>query len=309
MNIFSGQNKPIKILAVEDEELSMCFLESQIQSLGHEVVTATNGQMAIDILQKNYNDIDVIIMDRHMPIMDGMEAIKRIKDDSKLKNMPIIMVTGADSVDETRDGLNAGVFYYLAKPVKEEILQSVLMAALREADHNRTLSLELQKHRASFGLIDTCRFNFKTLDEAKSLSAFIANCFKNPNRVVGGIGALLMNAVEHGNLDIGYDKKSELIAQNLWMAEIEKRQLMPEYKDKSVTATISHKNDGAYIIIEDMGRGFDWKKYIEIDPVRASHSNGRGIAQAKQTSFDKLTFNDTGNQAVAFVKNAEPFNW
>lgn len=303
------KEKPINVLAVEDDILGMEFLTSQIAELGHNMFRAEDGKRALAVLEANKDNIDVVLMDREMPVMDGLATVKRMKDSPYLRDIPVIMVTGADSPDEMREGLDAGVFYYLTKPVDDKSLRSVLSAAVREAKQTRTLIAELEKHRDSFGLIDSCKFRFRTLAEAESLAAFIANCFPDPKHVLTGLGEILINAIEHGNLDIGYDRKTELIDSGTWRAEIERLQNLPEYADKYATATIARKPDGIYIVIEDQGKGFPWKKYMKIDPSRAGDNHGRGIAQASTTSFDKLTYNDKGNQAIAFVGSAKKLEW
>ena len=303
------QEEPITILAVDDDLQSMEFLEAQINALGHHMLRAKNGQKALEMLAAHKNNIDVVLMDREMPLMDGLSAIRRMKDNPELRNIPVVMITGSDEMDEMKEGLDAGVFYYLIKPVEAEILRSVLNAALREAQQSRTLAEELGKHKASFNLIETCKFKFHTLAEAESLAAFIAHCFPDPRRVVSGLGELLINAIEHGNLGIGYEKKTKIIDAGTWRAEIEHLQNLPENKGKFASATIAHKDDGIYIVVEDEGDGFDWKKFMTIDPSRAGDNHGRGIAQANVMSFDKLTFNEAGNKAIAFVNQEKQLEW
>ncbi len=303
------QERPINVLAVEDDVLSMSFLEAQITTLGHSMLTAQNGQEALSVLADRRDEVDVVLMDREMPIMDGLTAVRRIKDDPALRNIPVIMVTGADSVSEMKEGLDSGVFYYLTKPVDEDMLRSVLSAAVREARQAKTLAEELGKHRTSFHLIDTCKFKFQTLSEAENLSAFIANCFPDPKRVLPGLGELLTNAIEHGNLGVGYDQKTDLIDAGTWRAEVDRMQKLPQHENKYAVATVAQKADGTYVVIEDEGNGFDWKKFMQIDPSRAGDNHGRGIAQANTMSFDKLTYNEKGNQAVAFVGHEQQLEW
>jgi CheY-like chemotaxis protein len=303
------KERPINILAVEDDPFSMNFLKAQITELGHHIIMAADGSKALDILRSQAADIDVVLMDREMPVMDGLTTVRHMKQDNNLRNIPVVMVTSADTMKEMQEGLEAGVFYYLTKPVKEEMLRSVLSAALREAQQSKTLREELGKHKSSFRLIETCRFQFRTLDEAESLSAFMANCFADPVRVLPGLGELLINAVEHGNLGIGYEKKSELVNDGTWRAEVERMEKFPEFQNKMAEATISHKPDGTYVVITDQGTGFDWKRFMQIDPARAGDNHGRGIAQARAVSFDKLVYNEKGNQVVGFVGNERRLQW
>lgn len=300
------QNKPINVLAVEDDILSMNFLEAQIHQLGHNMYAASNGKKALAVLELHKNDIDVVLMDREMPVMDGLTAVKEMKANPRLRNIPIVMVTGADSKEELKEGLDAGVFYYLTKPVQEDILRSVLSAAVREAQLVKTLSNELRQHEKSFGLLQSAEFHFKTLTEAENLAAFMAGCFPDPERVLPGLGELMINAIEHGNLSVGYDLKTDLIDQDCWREEVNKRQSQPENKDKYAIATLNRKPEGIYVIIKDEGNGFDWKKYLHLDPERAADNHGRGIAQSKANCFDSLKYNDAGNKVVASVKHSAP---
>lgn len=300
---------PVRVLAVEDDPIAMAFLGAQIAELGHVMITAENGQQALSVIDSNREYIDVVLMDREMPVMDGLTAVKHMKNDRNLRDIPVIMITGADTPDDFREGLDVGIFYYLTKPVGEEMLRSVLAAAVRDSRQTKTLVEELHKHRTSFDLIDTCKFRFQTLADAESLAVFMANCFSDRQRVLPGLGELLINAVEHGNLEIGYEQKSVLIDAGTWRTEINRRQQLSEFKDKFATATVAHKENGTYVVIEDQGAGFDWQKFMKIDPARAGDNHGRGIALAKAKSFDKLSYGNDGRKAVGFVNREKPLEW
>jgi two-component system, cell cycle response regulator len=299
----------LTVLAVEDDRLERGFLEARIREAGHNFLEAENGREALDILHKHKGMIDVVLMDRMMPIMDGLIAVRRMKDDLDFRKIPVIMITGATTKKELQEGLEAGVFYYLTKPVDEGVLRSVLLAATREAQQNRTLSDELKRHRTSFNLIHTCKFRFRTLEEAECLAGFMAHCFPEPERVLPGLAELLINAVEHGTLEIGYEQKSRLLEAGTWRAEIQRREQIPDYWHKMVEAVVTRKDDGVCVIITEQGSGFDWRNYMTIDPSRAGDNHGRGIAQANAVSFDKLAYNPAGNQVVAFVGSQPPIEW
>lgn len=302
-------DRTFTILAVEDNRIERTFLEQQIHALGHAMIAAEDGRQALEILRDGTLKIDIILMDRIMPVMDGLTAVRYIKDDPRLRSIPVIMVTGATSAKEMQEGIDAGVFYYLPKPLNEDVLKSVLSAASREVDQNESLSEELKKHQTSFDLINTCKFHFRTLEEAESLSAFMAHCFPDPERALPGLGEILINAIEHGTYNIGYDLKSELVHLGTLRAEIKRRQALSEYAGKYVEAIITRKPEGVYAVITDMGEGFPWKKYMMIEPSRAMDNHGRGIAQARSISFDKLTYNQQGNQAIAFVSTSSVIDW
>ncbi len=305
----TARDRPLTILAVEDDRLERAFLAEQIKELGHVMREAVNGEEALNILRQNRDKIDVVLMDRMMPVMDGLTAVHLMKEDADLRKIPVVMVTAATGTRQMQEGLEAGVFYYLTKPVNEDVLRSVLMAATREARQARTLNDELKRHRLSFNLIHTCKFHFRTVQEAESLAAFSAHCFPDAERVLPGLAELLVNAIEHGNLEIGYERKSQLLDVGTWAAELERRATLDRYRDRVAELIITHKDDGFYAIVTDAGQGFNWRHYMTIDPARAGDNHGRGIAQANAMSFDKLTYNEQGNQVVGFVGSTPQLEW
>jgi hypothetical protein len=157
--------------------------------------------------------------------------------------------------------------------------------------------------------LQTAKFRFRTLENAERLAGFLANCFPDPNRVLAGLGALFVNAVEHGICEIGYDAKGELLKNGTWREEIARRLALPKNVNRAVNVVFTKKDDGFYVGITDPGPGFNWRNYIQIDAARGSDPHGRGIAQASAASFDKLSFNEKGNQALAFVSVTPDLNW
>lgn len=303
------ENRVLNILVVEDDRIERMFMEEQIKDLGHAMTAAENGAIALQKLQDKANPVDIILMDKMMPVMDGMTAVRKIKEDADFRKIPIVMITGAATARDIQEGIDAGVFYYLTKPVNEDVLKSVLSAATREANQMRALNEELIRHKSSFNLINSCKFHFHTLDEAESLSAFMAHCFPDPQRVLPGLAELMFNAVEHGICGIGYERKSALIESGTLRAEVQRRQGMTECKGRIAEAVITHRDNGIYAVIADPGTGFQWRQYMTIEPSRARDNHGRGIAQANALSFDKLTYNESGNQAIAFVGKTPPLQW
>lgn len=304
------QKEAITVLVVEDDALQRNILEAQVKDAGYHSLAVENGEQALVVLkQQDKRNVHIVIMDRIMPIMDGITAVQKIKQDKALRHIPIIMVTGAGKPEDIEEGMAAGVFYYLSKPLKNNVFVSVLEAAARDVAQHTLLQDELRRHRASFPLIQTCKFEYKTIEEAQSLAAFIARCFPDPQRVLPGLAELLINAVEHGNLDIGYDTKTILLENGTLESEINKRLSSPEYEFKTVDVTLVRKNNSVYIIITDQGKGFEWQRYLYIDPSRAGDSHGRGIAQANSISFDRLRYNQVGNQAIACVSQEPRLEW
>lgn len=298
-----------RILAVDDDRMSLMLLSSDLADLGYDVATAGDGDEALERLRAASDDTDVIILDKVMPGLDGLEVVRRLKRDEQLRNIPVIMLTGDDDPDEIRQGVEVGVFHYLTKPVETDMLRSVLQSALRDREHRRAVLGELESHKSGVNLIQTCKFAMRTLDDVQDLVGLIAMCFPDPKRAAPGLYELLVNAVEHGNLEIGYEDKSELIRTGMLKAEIERRLEAPEYRDRVAEVVFTRRAGNVFVIVKDQGKGFNWRNYLVIDPARAGNSHGRGIAQAISISFDKVAYNRTGNQVVASVAELSSLDW
>jgi hypothetical protein len=120
---------------------------------------------------------------------------------------------------------------------------------------------------------------------------------------------LLLNAVEHGNLEIGYEAKRDLVERDALREEVERRLADDKYKNRKVTVVLSRREDGVYVVVTDEGVGFKPQPFLTLDPSRAASRTGRGIAHARVVSFDKLAYNAIGNQVVCAITSGEEFNW
>jgi DNA-binding response OmpR family regulator len=301
-----------RLLLVDDDRVTLAMLEHQLSQKGHQVKVAENGEEGLQKLHLHADEIDTVLLDRRMPGLDGIGVVQRMQQ-SDLRHIPAIMLTGADSVAEMREGIDAGVFYYLCKPVDIAVLDSVLEAALRQSAQHRQLQAAYQQQQNAYHLLDSARFRYRTLAEAESLAGLLACCFPEPERVLSGLAELLFNAVEHGSLAIGYTEKTRLLGAGLYEDEIAHRMHQPEYTGRSVDVVLQRKIDGVYVQITDEGGGFAWQNYLNIDPSRATHNHGRGIAQANAQAFDGLKYNAKGNQVLAMVAHEPPsgqiLNW
>lgn len=114
-----------RILVVEDVELNREIAETILADAGIQVVTAENGKQAVDYMnQVEDGFIDLILMDVMMPIMDGYEATRQIRLNNK--KVPIIAMTANAFEEDVKEALAAGMNDHLAKPIRIEMLHSVM---------------------------------------------------------------------------------------------------------------------------------------------------------------------------------------
>ena len=143
-------------------------------------------------------------------------------------------------------------------------------------------------------LLEEAHFTYRTIEEARGLAAVLANACPDAEATVIGLTELLVNAVEHGNLGITYDDKSALLAERRrgW-TKCERRLELPENRGKRVDVEFCRGDDELRFTIRDRGNGFEWTRYLDIDPRRAFDRHGRGIIMARHVSFSSIEYRGT----------------
>lgn len=294
--------QPATVLVVDDDRVYLMMLQKMFEDFSYNVLTARSGEDALIMMQQRRGDIDVVIMDREMPGMNGLEAVEQMKADPEFAKIPVIMLTGSGEAEQIQQGIDAGVFYYMVKPATPQLLKSIITAALKDSHRQSALLQELSRHDAAAKTLRQSRFELSTLDEAQSVSLLLANCFPQPELVVSGLTELMINAIEHGNLGISYTEKGRLLEAGLWETEISRRLKSAEYAGRVADVQYQRRKEGWIVQITDAGPGFDWRRYWHIDPTRATASHGRGIARARLSAFDRISFNEKGNQVTCVVE-------
>jgi len=119
--VFKGK----KILLVDDDMRNIFALSNVLEEKNMEVIIAKNGQEALDRL-KNVSEIDFVLMDIMMPVMDGFEAIGKIRKQMKFKNLPIIALTAKAMKGDRDRCINVGANDYTSKPINVDKLLSLM---------------------------------------------------------------------------------------------------------------------------------------------------------------------------------------
>jgi CheY-like chemotaxis protein/signal transduction histidine kinase/HAMP domain-containing protein len=114
-----------KVLVVDDDARNIFALTTILENQDMEVVSATNGRQAIDIIE-NTPDLSVVLMDIMMPEMDGYETMREIRKDARFRTLPILALTAKAMKGDREKCLQAGASDYIAKPVNTDQLLSLL---------------------------------------------------------------------------------------------------------------------------------------------------------------------------------------
>lgn len=291
-----------RVLLVEDDEIISLLIEDALTEVGHQVVTQKDGQAAWDQLQSGDSAFDVILTDRNMPRMDGMALLRKLKSASHLRDIPVIMETAETSAESIQEGIDQGAHYYLTKPFKPEVLVAIVNAAIEQYRDHRQLKETARRAERPFACLHHGSFRFASLEEGRMLANFFAQAAPDPEKRVIGLQELLINAVEHGNLGLSYQDKTELLMEGRWQEEVERRLGLPAYRERFVEVLFERIPQAIRFTIRDQGEGFDWRKYLDFDPARIFDPHGRGIAMARMMSFSALEYQGNGNTVLATIE-------
>lgn len=123
-----------RILIAEDEADIRNLISFTLSYAGHEVITTSNGEQAVDKvkeLEKEGRLPDLILMDVRMPIMSGYEACERLKSQKKLKDIPIAFLSAKGQDAEIQTGLDIGASAYIIKPFATDQLTEKVKELLK----------------------------------------------------------------------------------------------------------------------------------------------------------------------------------
>ena len=117
-------NKQKKILFIDDEEITSKIGELMLKDLGHDVTTTQSGQEGLKLLK--IHDFDLLFLDLMMPEIYGLDILKKIRKDKKLKKLRVIIQTGVMNKEELEEAYRMGVIAIITKPYNKDLLKKIL---------------------------------------------------------------------------------------------------------------------------------------------------------------------------------------
>ncbi len=288
-----------KILIIDDNLDLLEYLQEFFIIYNYEVILAENGKTGIAKFEEYKPDI--IITDMRLPDISGDKVVKEIK--KKNRDVPIIVITGYSDQKMIINAMKNGAIDLLKKPFKPKDLHYLI---------NKIESL-FKKIKLKLSL-DIFKWDKKYLQIGNDIGVIpyvidsvLANSsylFENDYFIRVGLQEILLNAIEHGNLNISYEEKHEVLENGNYKTFLTERMLNPLYKDKKVGIKIFSNNEYLKIIISDEGNGFDVNSIPNPnDPENLLGESGRGVLLA-MNSFDEVNYNKKGNE-VSLIKISE----
>ncbi len=118
-----------RILIVDDEPFNVDYLEQELEDLGYQTVSASNGKEALDKVAAGPPDL--ILLDVMMPVMDGLTACRILKDRDETRLIPVVIMTALDGIEDRIKGIEAGADDFLTKPVNPRELLARIQTSLK----------------------------------------------------------------------------------------------------------------------------------------------------------------------------------
>ena len=162
-------HEPMKrILVIDDLPDNVFLLKDRLENEGYEVLTADCGNSGIEKATEEIPDL--ILLDVMMPDINGFEVCKTLVNDSRTSDIPILLVTAKTDAEDTKEGLDAGAFDYIKKPINKIELIARVKSALKLSDANKLL-VEVEKRNTFFATVVTANHRIKQPLTILSLSS------------------------------------------------------------------------------------------------------------------------------------------
>lgn len=288
----------MKILLAEDDVVLRETYVRQLERLSH-TTSAFESGAAISAAIRSGEQADLVWTDLSMPEGDGFSVIHTAR--AYLPGVPILIVSGHGNVSNLQGALRLGVDFFLPKPFDA----SELLGVLRRTEAMVVATRDKRRVWSSF---ERCSLELRIpadIGVAAATAALFgkhARSFLDEDACRGmqtAVHEILLNAIEHGCLEITHDEKLEALSEDRYLALLAVRRADPRLGGRTVAAQMeADMQHGIRVTITDPGPGFDPEALPDpSDPDNLFLPSGRGIILAK-LQVDELRYASGGRTAV-----------
>ncbi len=291
----------MKILVIDSDFISRKYLSELIEYQGNQAFVANNATEGLDIYLST--KIDIILCEIDLPKISGIELLSQVRKKSS-KTIFILMSTNPDKA-QMINCIKYGANDFVYKPIQDEEIERIT----RKYSYLNTLETSILEE--DYGHLNSASFiyRFKTTHDASSkivdrLVAEIGDKIGEVEKVNVQIGLseLITNAIEHGNLNITYQEKSQAMLDDTFYELFNTRLHDPLISSKMVEVEFYYDDKICRWTIKDEGNGFDRNSIP--DPNKGDVANrlsGRGI-HLSRILFDSIEYIGKGNVVVVSKK-------
>lgn len=295
--------EPTLVLAVDDSITQVTGMQLLLQQHGYEVMTAANGQLALEAVRQRRPDL--VVTDLQMPEMDGLQLVAALRQE--FAGLPIILTTAKGSEDIAAKALRMGASSYVPKrTLNEDLVPTIerMMSMVDVAEHTAkpltlltSIRLELSLGNDDIQVPDVIARLEKPLAELGLLDDTMQM------QISTALDEALINAIIHGNLEITTELRYQGTDEQFREIVRERQRQMP-FRDRNVTITMEADREEVTFTIRDQGPGFDVTKLPDpTDFSNLGECGGRGLLLIN-AFMDKVIHRDNGNEIVMSKKKA-----
>ena len=282
-----------KILIIDDEKPVRDVLNIALVEEGYESLQAPSGEQGIELFKSS--NPDIVITDVMMPGIDGIEVTKRMR--AHRDDIDVVVMSGFGTEELVVNALRAGASNYIKKPIVFDELFKILDDIIfkRENRKRYEISREIveREHKSIvigndvskvWGAVNQILFNVQAAIDTVSLEGI---CI--------GLYELLINAIEHGNLGITFEEKSDALQSSTYTELLKNRMQQADTDGKVVRIESDYTPSAISISIRDQGNGFDLSDLPNMkDAGSLLLDHGRGILLAN-LFYDSVDYDEPGN--------------
>lgn len=285
-----------KIMLVDDDPDNLWIMAHGLKNTYNfqNVVQMDSAPDALDYI-KQHNDVDIILVDRMMQPMAGIDMYRILRKDKSCDDIIVIFQTGKTLLNELNEVIDAGCTYLLKKPFSPEEMWAHLTPVIARSQRCKFFKANI----SSVDSLPIGDYQVRDFEQAKNIALAIAKNLPNSFAVAEALYQLLENSIEHGNLSIGRSK-SALLKTSDYSQEIAIRQELDENANKIVKIKFELNESQAKITLTDQGMGFDSSAYGKLDYYSLTLPNGRGIYFARKV-FLGVIYKNSGSEVECLL--------
>jgi len=288
------------VLVVDDQEMDRRIVAEFLKEESDlELRYAENGAQALE--QIDEENPDLVLTDLVMPEVDGLELVTECR--SRHPMVPVILITSKGNEETAVRALEEGAASYVPKQVFAQRLLStvhnVLAVSGRQRGRSRLMGC-MVKSECVFDLANDSALIHPLVGYLQERACHLKVCDESDRTRIGvALEEALVNALYHGNLEIGSELRGE--DDRAYHALIVERSRQSPFRDRQVQVQVEMSRQHATFVIRDEGSGFDPGSLPDpTDPINLEKASGRGLLLMR-TFMDEVEYNDVGN-AVTLTK-------
>lgn len=291
-----AEHPACQVLVVDPCAETQAGIVSCVYGRGMSIIAVSDPAAALAAMDRVMPD--VVITDLFLSGGEGLALTKELRSRHEL--CPVIVMAKDAPESAIVEALRVGAIDYLHKPIAEDELASALYRAQHAAPGHLTdlsgvsrwdqqITMDSEPAHAQGVIAWLMKTTAAALPEIRRL------------HLRGALQELLLNAIEHGNLEISFREKQQALAVDEYESLVSHRLTQPRLKQRQVVSSVRYEPETKRVAyrIADEGAGFQWRSLLakHRDAYSDDAENGRGILLARSL-FPDLTYNDRGNEVT-----------